>query len=272
MLYYKREIGDYYKKAGRLNTLQHGSYTLLIDACYDRERFPTFEEAIEWVWAENDEEIESTKFILNKFFEEENGIYIHSRIKEEIDSYQENAIRNKRIAMEREEKRRKEREEKQRLEEEDKSTNRERTVNEPCTNRHLTINNKQLTTNKEQLKNKTKDIYVEQAQRCLEYLNEMTGRKYKTSKDLVARLKENSEDDVKTVIRYKAEGWMGSAQQQYLRPETLFRKSKFDSYILNAKQNIPHDNNYNSMNKIQTQNSTTNFVDKHTDRSWADNV
>ena len=41
MHYYKRNLGDYAKKAGRLSMLEHGSYTLLIDACYDRERFPT---------------------------------------------------------------------------------------------------------------------------------------------------------------------------------------------------------------------------------------
>ena len=46
MHYYKRNLGDYAKKAGRLSMLQHGSYTLLIDACYDREQFPTLEEAI----------------------------------------------------------------------------------------------------------------------------------------------------------------------------------------------------------------------------------
>ena len=37
MHYYKRNIGDYHKKAGRLSMIEHGAYTLLIDACYDRE-------------------------------------------------------------------------------------------------------------------------------------------------------------------------------------------------------------------------------------------
>jgi len=59
MHYYKRNLGDYAKKAGRLSMLQHGSYTLLIDACYDRETFPTLEEAIEWTWASTQEEIDA---------------------------------------------------------------------------------------------------------------------------------------------------------------------------------------------------------------------
>ena len=57
MHYYERNIGDYHRKAGRLNILQHGVYNLLIDACYDRETFPTLEEAIDWVWAASPEEI-----------------------------------------------------------------------------------------------------------------------------------------------------------------------------------------------------------------------
>ena len=68
MHYYKRNIGDYAKKAGRLSMLQHGSYTLLIDACYDREAFPTIEEAIEWTWASSDLEVEAVKFVLGRFF------------------------------------------------------------------------------------------------------------------------------------------------------------------------------------------------------------
>jgi len=50
MHYYKRNLGDYAKKAGRLTMLQHGAYTLLIDSCYDREVFPTLEQALEWTW------------------------------------------------------------------------------------------------------------------------------------------------------------------------------------------------------------------------------
>ncbi len=57
MHYYKKNIGDYHKKAGRLTMLQHGAYTLLMDSCYDREEFPTLEQAIEWVWASTTEEV-----------------------------------------------------------------------------------------------------------------------------------------------------------------------------------------------------------------------
>ncbi|UOH16929.1 YdaU family protein [Acinetobacter sp. NyZ410] len=88
MHYYERNIGDYHRKAGRLNILQHGVYNLLIDSCYDRERFPTLEEAIDWVWAESEEEIEAVKFVLKKFFQlNEGGQYVQTHIEEDLNHY-----------------------------------------------------------------------------------------------------------------------------------------------------------------------------------------
>lgn len=140
MHYYKRNIGDYHKKAGRLSILQHGAYTLLIDACYDRERFPTLEEAIDWAWAFSDEEKQAVEFVLRKFFTLEDGFYVQARIMEEIDAYHENNKTNKRIAIEREEKRR--------ALLNASSTNREHDVNEPSPNhKPLTINQEPVTSN-----------------------------------------------------------------------------------------------------------------------------
>ena len=131
MHYYKRNIGDYSKKAGRLSMAQHGAYTLLIDACYDREQFPTEHEAIDWIWASSTEEVEAVKFVLSKFFTLEDGRYVQSRIQEELNDYHGKAETNARIAREREAKRR------------ESYTNRERTVNEPPPN------HKPITTNQE---------------------------------------------------------------------------------------------------------------------------
>ncbi|WP_078461307.1 YdaU family protein [Solemya velum gill symbiont] len=89
MHYYKRNIGDYAKKAGRLSMLEHGAYMLLIDACYDRERFPTREEAIDWCWADSEDEVLAVDRVLNKFFIlQDDGVYIQPRIAEEIAQYQ----------------------------------------------------------------------------------------------------------------------------------------------------------------------------------------
>ena len=117
--------------------LQHGSYTLLIDACYDREKFPTLEEAIEWTWASSTAEIEAVEFVLRKFFTKEGEVYVQKRIQEEIEQYQNKSATNKRIAIERETIRK------------EKHTNRERLVNEsPPNHKPLTNNHKPLVVQK----------------------------------------------------------------------------------------------------------------------------
>lgn len=134
MHYFKRNIGDYHKKAGKLSMLEHGAYTLLLDSCYDRERFPTKEEAIEWCWARTDEEIKAVEFVLSRFFILEDGIYIQHRIQEEIEAYHAKALKNKEIAIERENKRK---------------TNRTRIVHEPPPNQEpLTINQEPIKENR----------------------------------------------------------------------------------------------------------------------------
>ena len=138
MHYYKRNLGDYAKKAGRLTMLQHGAYTLLIDSCYDREIFPTLEQALEWTWASTEAEIDAVKFVLSRFFVLDiQGTYIQDRILEELLQYHKNADINKRIADEREAKRR------------ENNTKRVQVVNEATPNQEpLTINHKPIKENK----------------------------------------------------------------------------------------------------------------------------
>lgn len=102
MHYYKRNLGDYSKKAGRLTMLEHGAYNCLLDACYDRERFPTEAEAIDWVWARTPEEVEAVKFVLSKFFELRDGVYVQNRVEEELNAYRAKSKKNTEIAHERE--------------------------------------------------------------------------------------------------------------------------------------------------------------------------
>ena len=87
MHHYRKNIGDYHKKAGRLSILQHGVYNLLIDACYDRERFPSRQEAVDWCWASTPEEVNAVDFVLAKFFVLRDSVYVQTRIEEEIIAY-----------------------------------------------------------------------------------------------------------------------------------------------------------------------------------------
>jgi len=137
MHYYKKNIGDYAKKTGRLSILQHGAYTLLIDACYDREQFPSLDDAMDWLLPIDNEEKDAIEFVLKRFFTLNEGVYVQNRIKEEIDAYHEKAIKNKEIALNRE------------LAKKNKARN----VNETCKEREpnqepLTINHKPITKDK----------------------------------------------------------------------------------------------------------------------------
>ena len=148
MHYFKREIGDYYKKAGRLSMLEHGACTLLTDACYDREQFPTLQEALDWTWASSDDEIQAVTFVLTRLFRLEDGIYINDEIQNSIDKYHKNATTNQRIAREREQKRKL-----KRTSGDDNSTNRAQGVDDslnksnesPPNHKPLTINHKPTT-------------------------------------------------------------------------------------------------------------------------------
>jgi len=85
-----------------LSILQHGAYTLLIDACYDREQFPSLDDAMDWLLPIDNEEKDAIEFVLKRFFTLNEGVYVQNRIKEEIDAYHEKAIKNKEIALNRE--------------------------------------------------------------------------------------------------------------------------------------------------------------------------
>lgn len=82
---------------------------------------------------------------------------------------------------------------------------------------------------------KDKEIYIS----IVAYLNQRAGTNYrasskKTKTCIHARLEEGfTFDDFKTVIDKKADEWIGTEYEQYLRPETLFG-TKFESY-LNAR-------------------------------------
>lgn len=73
----------------------------------------------------------------------------------------------------------------------------------------------------------------------LDYLKSATGRAFRESTDLKARLKDYSVDEIKAVIDYKAKEWMGKDMQKFLRPQTLFNKTKFEGYLNDANQLVP---------------------------------
>lgn len=71
----------------------------------------------------------------------------------------------------------------------------------------------------------------------VEYLNEVAGTSFRSStestkKHINARLNENfTVENFKTVIDKKVREWKSTDMAKYIRPETLFSASKFESYL-----------------------------------------
>lgn len=83
-----------------------------------------------------------------------------------------------------------------------------------------------------------KDSYMDQVEEILSYLNEKTGKKFTSrSKSSVKMIKDRLRegyvvDEFKAVIDNKTAAWGNNPDMRiYLRPETLFRPSHFDSYL-----------------------------------------
>jgi len=71
----------------------------------------------------------------------------------------------------------------------------------------------------------------EERKEIIDYLNKLTGKRYRKDKGLLARLNEGyTVEDCKRVISIKVAEWTGTDQAIYIRPETLFG-NKFDGYL-----------------------------------------
>ena len=74
------------------------------------------------------------------------------------------------------------------------------------------------------------------ARPALHYLNEKSGRRYSESESnltlIAARMEEVEWDfvGVKQMVDRQVEKWRGTSMEDYLRPTTLFNKTKFDGY------------------------------------------
>lgn len=97
MNYYKRHIGDYAAKAGHLTPLEHGVYTLILDAYYNREEAPTQQEAARWARARTREERAAVEAVLSEFFEEVDGKFIQKRVEEELEAFRSRREVNRKL-------------------------------------------------------------------------------------------------------------------------------------------------------------------------------
>ena len=120
--------------------------------------------------------------------------------------------------------------------------------NEPLTNENVLGENStenRLELIREKITSKKGATADQAVETVISHLNELAGTRYRptkadTIKVITARLKEGySVDDLKLVVSYKCDEWMGTDMQKYLRPETLFRPSKFEGYLNAAMSGAP---------------------------------
>lgn len=83
------------------------------------------------------------------------------------------------------------------------------------------------------------------ADEIIDYLNSKSNSTYTKNKAnmdcIVGRINDGySISDFKRVIDKKCHQWLGTQQEKYLRPTTLFQLSKFDNY-LNEPESIKHE-------------------------------
>ena len=108
--------------------------------------------------------------------------------------------------------------------------------------------------NTEEDKPKAEPLMVA-SREIVNYLNEKTHSNYKASSRntvslIKARMAEgHTTDDFKKVIDVKSAEWLGTDQEQYLRPETLFCAKHFESY-LNQKMPKARSGTSKSIGKI----------------------
>lgn len=84
---------------------------------------------------------------------------------------------------------------------------------------------------------------VKKAKEILDYMNELKSSiskrpfSYNThGKDILARLGEkNQVDEIKHMLKFMYNKWIGTDMQDYLRPSTLFNKTKFYNYMEQAE-------------------------------------
>lgn len=75
------------------------------------------------------------------------------------------------------------------------------------------------------------NIYSQNALKVLSYLNDKTGKRYRVTKYIMARLKDGATiEECKNVIDTKIADPYFIKNPKYLNPETLFRPSNYDRY------------------------------------------
>jgi uncharacterized phage protein (TIGR02220 family) len=216
--------GDYLRDTRHLSPLRHGVYLLLLMYCWDtRGPLPFDEQEIAGIAnCRSTDEIEALRYILLRYFERMEDGYYNQRIQREIE--RAHAISGKRSIAGLKGFQAKA---KQLLSNCQASVKQEPLPPPPS----KTLDSKATT-----LSSSQKAANVD-AIELLEFLNSKTERNFRPTSanlDLLkARIKEGyTVRDIRIVIARKCREWKGDDKmEKYLRPMTLFNRTKFAQYV-----------------------------------------
>ena len=136
----------------------------------------------------------------------------------------------------------------------------------PLTNRVVTVNSPSLHLEEkrreekgiEEEEKRNEKVFSAESRVVIHFLNDKTGKHFRETDSNItiisARLKEPGVDldGIKKMIDRQCEKWKGGQMDDYLRPETLFNKTKFDSYYAAKDLPINDNSNRNAFNRPLT--------------------
>lgn len=223
MNYYPHHIGDYLRDTSHLTATEDGIYRRMLDVYYASEKPLPIDPAwvAKLVRAHTEEERTAVGELLRQFFVKYEDGWRNKRadteirlMKKRLKAWKDNGKKGGRP-----------------------KTNGFHAANPAVTSTANPIQSSQTPNTKHQnQRNKNTVGQKPDALQVLQFLNEKTGRNYKpvpaNLELILARLKEGaSPDDLRAVIAKKCREWAGDEKMdEFLRPATLFNRTKFAQY------------------------------------------
>lgn len=108
---------------------------------------------------------------------------------------------------------------------------------------------------KEGVRGEQNGCYHKDSRIALHWLNEKSGKHFRETDTnlgfISGRLSESgvSLDGIKQMIERQCRRWKGTSEAEWLRPETLFNKTKFDGYYAAKDQPVIHEHTHQQRNK-----------------------
>lgn len=239
MNYYKRHIGDYLKDTLKLTMLQDGAYCRLLDLYYSCEKPLPLDKCELYTSArcQCKTDREAVDHVLKKFFQETAEGYRKNRCEEEIEASKPK-IESNRENGKRGGRPKKITETPTELEPKNNPMGFEtETQTEPIDNlshKPLAISHKK---DKETTLSGKPDGGLLPCREILSYLNERAGKNYRAVPANIDPIRERIKSGVtveqcRQVVDAKCAEWLNDQKMaKYLRPETLFGRTKFESYL-----------------------------------------